>query len=245
MRARLLIAAGFLALMLARAFAGDAAERAILGFSPEGRYFAFEQYGVEDGSGFPYSEIFVIDLEADSWVEGTPVRNRLDDETQALGTVRRQALAAARPFLDRTRITDNARVLASNVLYQESADPRRMTFRGIYTAFGHLEPMGDGEDAISLAIEEIVLPAPKDCPAGDTPLAGFVLKARQGSGPYEEVHRDKDIPASRRCPLKYSLADAVSFASPDGRVQRLVALVNVFAYGFEGPNRRFLAVPVQ
>ena len=227
------------------ACAGDAAERAILGFSPDGRYFAFEQYGVQDGSGFPYSEIFLIDLNADSWVEGTPVRVRLEDESQSLEAARRQARAAAQPFLDKVRVTDNARILASNVLYERIEDPRRMSFRTFYTSFGHLEP-GEADDAeITLMLEEIVLPAPKDCPAGDTPLAGFVLKAKHGAGSFEEVYRDREIPAARRCPLKYSLSDAVSLLAADGRIQRLVAIINVFSYGFEGPDRRFVAVPLQ
>jgi predicted secreted protein len=244
MLARLIIAIALLAQApLARA--GDAAERDILGFAPDGRYFAFEQYGIQDGSGFPYSEIFLIDLTSDSWVDGTPVRIRLEDESQPLQTARRQALAAAQPFLDKARITDNARILASNVLYQASGDPRLMTFHTFYTSFGHLEPAESDEAEISLLLEEIVLPAPKDCPAGDTPLAGFVLKAKHGADRFEEVYRDKEIPASRGCPLKYSLSDAVSFAAADGKIQRLVVLVNVFAYGFEGPDRRFVAVPLQ
>jgi predicted secreted protein len=225
--------------------AGDAAERTILGFSPDGRYFAFEQYGIQDGSGFPYSEIFLIDLNTDSWVEGTPVRIRLEDDSQSLETARRQALVAARSFLDKARVTDNARILASNVLYETVDDPRRMSFRTFYAPFGHLEP-GETDDAqFSLLLEEFVLPAPKDCPAGDTPLAGFVLKAKHGSGAFEEIYRDREIPASRRCPLKYSLSDAVCLPAADGGIQRLVVLVNVFAYGFEGPDRRFVAVPLQ
>jgi predicted secreted protein len=244
MLARLLIAiAVFAHAQLARA--GDAAERDILGFSPDGRYFAFEQYGIQDGSGFPYSEIFLIDLSSDSWADGTPVRIRLDDESQPLQAARRQALATAQPYLDKARITDNARILASNVVYQSTGDPRQMNFRTFYTSFGHLEPVESDGAEIGLLLEEIVLPAPKDCPVGDTPLAGFVLNAKHGSDPFEEVYRDREIPASRRCPLKYSLSDAVSFAGADGRIQRLVVLVNVFAYGFEGPDRRFVAVPLQ
>jgi predicted secreted protein len=120
-----------------------------------------------------------------------------------------------------------------------------MSFRTFYTSFGHLEP-GEADDAeITLMLEEIVLPAPKDCPAGDTPLAGFVLKAKHGAGSFEEVYRDREIPAARRCPLKYSFSDAVSLLAADGRIQRLVAIINVFSYGFEGPDRRFVAVPLQ
>src|SRR4051794_38905355 len=37
----------------------------LLGYSPDGRYFAFEEYGLHDGSGAPYSDITIIDLNAD------------------------------------------------------------------------------------------------------------------------------------------------------------------------------------
>jgi predicted secreted protein len=227
-------------------FAADAAERQILGFSPDGRYFAFEQYGVQDGSGFPYSEIFIIDLDKDRWLEGTPVRVRLENESQALGEAREKALSEARKFLAGTRIEDNGRVLASNPVNQIVENPQHLVFRSHYTSLGHLEPVGEAdEDVITLTVEDMVLPTPVACPIGDTPLAGFVLKARRGSESVNEVHRDKSIPPSRGCPLKYSLSDAVAYASTDGRVQRLVALVNVFSFGFEGADRRFIAVPVQ
>jgi predicted secreted protein len=80
---------------------------------------------------------------------------------------------------------------------------------------------------------------------GDTPMAGFVLKAKRGNEPFAEVHRDTSIPSSRVCPLKYSLSDAVAFSGPDGRTQRIVVLVNVFSFGFEGADRRFIAVPLK
>jgi predicted secreted protein len=36
---------------------GDYADRTILGFSPDGGIFAFEEFGVGDGSGYPYATI--------------------------------------------------------------------------------------------------------------------------------------------------------------------------------------------
>jgi predicted secreted protein len=243
---RTLLAALLFCLSPGTSFAADAAEREILGFSPDGRYFAFEQYGVQDGSGFPYSEIFVIDLDKDRWLEGTPVRVRLDDESQGLGQARAKALEDARKFLKTARIEDNARVLASNPVSQKTEDARRLVFHGYYTSFGHLEPIDEqDEDVIGLAVEDVVLASPEGCPIGDTPMAGFVLKAKRGPEAFQEMHRDTSIPASRGCPLKYSLSDAVAFAGADGRTQRLVALVNVFSFGFEGADRRFIAVPVQ
>ena len=45
----------------ASARAGDVAELEILGFSDDGGVFAFEEYGVQDGSGFPYANRYYID----------------------------------------------------------------------------------------------------------------------------------------------------------------------------------------
>ena len=73
---------------LTTALAADAADRAIIGFSGDGRFFAFEEFGIQDGSGFPYANIYVIDLEKDRWVEGSPehieVRLRSSTTPQAL-----------------------------------------------------------------------------------------------------------------------------------------------------------------
>ena len=73
-----LLAAALLAtLPVAPGFAGDAAQLEILGFSKDGGVFAFEEYGVQDGSGFPYANRYYIDTTTDTFVKGTPVRVRL------------------------------------------------------------------------------------------------------------------------------------------------------------------------
>ena len=71
--------------------AGDVAQLEILGFSRDGKVFAFEEYGVEDGSGFPYANRYYVDTATDSFVQGSPVRVRLDDESAGLDAARRQA----------------------------------------------------------------------------------------------------------------------------------------------------------
>ena len=50
----------------------------------DGEIFAFEEFGVQDGSGFHFSTIYVIDTDTDSWAPGTPIRVRIDDETAPL-----------------------------------------------------------------------------------------------------------------------------------------------------------------
>lgn len=58
-------------LLISQASAADLAELGSTGFSDDGAYFAFEQYGIQDGSGFPYSSITIVDVKSDSWVAGT------------------------------------------------------------------------------------------------------------------------------------------------------------------------------
>jgi hypothetical protein len=83
---------------LATSQAAELAESAVIGYSVDGRYFAFEEFGIQDGSGFAYSNLFVIDLERDRWVPGTPVRRRGLDETERLFDVRAEAMAEAQPI---------------------------------------------------------------------------------------------------------------------------------------------------
>ena len=57
----------------AQARAGDGSAINVLGFSADGRYFAFEQYGEQDGSGSLYSTITAIEIAGDRLVKGMPV----------------------------------------------------------------------------------------------------------------------------------------------------------------------------
>jgi predicted secreted protein len=65
---------GFLACVLALAafmvFAGDAAVFQNLGFSPDGRYFMFAQYGAGESSSLPYAQIFTVDVARNRFVPG-------------------------------------------------------------------------------------------------------------------------------------------------------------------------------
>jgi len=65
---------GFLACVLAlaalQALAGDAAVFQNLGFSPDGRYFMFAQYGVSESDSLPYAQIFTVDVPRNRFVPG-------------------------------------------------------------------------------------------------------------------------------------------------------------------------------
>lgn len=236
--ARLAASLGF-ALLAAPALAGDAAAIDPIGFSADGRYFAYEEYGVQDGSGFPYDSIFIVDLIEDKWV-GTPVRARIDDESASLDAVRQKALAEARPQLDKLALTVPARPLLMN------ADDEVAT-SGMEASFGMF---GDGLDAprdpFTLKLETFASTTTEPCASYgmEDPVQGFALTLADSAGNAAEIYRDTAVPASRGCVSDYRI-HAVMSPFPFGvSASPLVAVIGVYSLGFEGPNRRFVTVPV-
>ncbi len=215
------------------AFAGDFAERAILGFSPNGAYFAFEEFGIQDGSGFPYANIFVIETATDSWVAGSPIRVRFENDAATVAAARAQAATQAAPLLSSLAIGTAGRVLASNPPTETSANPLAVDFV-LYGEAPSASPV------YSLALEELPLPA-ADCPDMGVPFMGFRLTLAASPGGVAVLNHDTRIPGSRRCPLGYGISDVVTYRPPAGDPVAIV-LISIFSVGFEGPDRRFLAV---
>lgn len=65
-----------------------------LGFSENGGYFAWEQYGVQDGSGFPFSSVTVQETEGGAVVWSR--RIMLEDDRQDLERARETCRMEAR-----------------------------------------------------------------------------------------------------------------------------------------------------
>lgn len=219
------------------AAAGDRALLDVIGYSEDGRYFAFEEFGIQDGSGFPYSNIFVIDLSADSWVGGSPFRLRTDADNAALQTTRRDNRQAADDALTEFGITEPAQVLAL-IGDGEPADATELHFGA--AGYGPGEVLGN----YSLGLDVF------EAKAGDAactsyteqPIVGFALTLGTDGNP-RELHRDTTVPKSRGCPLAYRLYGVVGMANT-GNIDGAVALISVYPLGFEGPDRRFIAVPI-
>ena len=107
--------AASLIVLFALALPAAAADRALinmLGYSADGNEFAFEQFGVQDGSGFAFSDVFVVDLVNDKWTYGTPFEVQAEDESKSLGEVRAEAIAKAQDKLDEYKIEVPVQILA-------------------------------------------------------------------------------------------------------------------------------------
>jgi predicted secreted protein len=225
-------------LLAAPALAGDRALLNIIGYSEDATKFAFEEYGVQDGSGFAYSSIYVVDLVADKWMYGSPFHVQADDETydRPLADVRAEAMSRARDKLSEAGISVPGEIYALIGDGVPDNDGKALQFA---------EPLccGPGqvqEPVYTLSLETFpVMPTEEYC--ADMNPVGYALSFSDGEATVE-LHRDgKTLPKSRGCTLDYRLYAVIEpFERTDGRV----AIVSSYPFGFEGPDRRFLAVPI-
>lgn len=233
------LAIGLLAAILGAAVptassAADAARRDIIGFSPDGTYFAFEEWGVQDGSGFPYSNVYVIDNRIDEWVPGSPFRALLQGDWAKPDQARTQARNAASSMLVQLGIGRKGRVVLSDPAEKLEAAARFLAF----TVPDEANARGLG--TVRLRITEHQLNR-AGCSFGNQ-LRGFVLQLEDAQGaPIRILHEDKDIPPSRGCPKGYGLSDVIVYPR-EGRGPVLIVIVSVYRFGFEGVDRRYIGI---
>jgi predicted secreted protein len=229
----------------------------VLGFSPDGRYFAFVQYGGYGDHSSYIAETFVIDTQRDRFVEGVPIRVIVDmreeneneaEELQDLlkNAAKRSAVVMSRYNISRpgTRLVKVAEAKSDEVL---SGSDRPTAGADAVTA----KHQKIGDLRLKLAAKE--LPWSKASKLGPHKEAGscakevdwangvgFRLTLEQG-GRETVLNDDKTIPASRHCVLGYGIAEVHAFDRPDGKVT-LAVLLGMDQRGFEGNDRVFLAV---
>jgi predicted secreted protein len=231
--------------------AGDGSAINVLGFSADGRYFAFEQYGEQDGSGTLYSTITAIELAGDRPVKGMPIAAIMDPDNPALGKeprekqlsdVRAKAAADAAATLRQLGVAGAGAQIAA-VLASRSRSPLgpehvRTAQKSTVTT---VTLPAFGPDARLVLREfDIALPRCKDLVSDEHPN-GFGLTLERKGRPTIHLSRDQTIPPARGCPEKYGIAEAHALPLPDGS-SALAVLVQYFYTAFEGPDRRFIVV---
>jgi predicted secreted protein len=223
-------------LIAGTASAGDVAQLEILGFNKDGSVFAFEEYGVQDGSGFPYANRYYIDTANDTFLKGTPIRVRLDDESASLDAARKRARDKGEPILGESELSANRGLTAGfNAVTELSADPHRMVVNP-RPVFPPIDP------ALEFRLEEIPMSGGDVCAGLGGETAGFRLlqvDALDG-GKTKLLHEDKSIPKSRGCPHGYGIGAVQTFSTSG--LSAYAVLIAVRGQGFEGPDYRWIAV---
>lgn len=225
----------FVALFAMPARAGDTALIEILGFSPDGRVFAFEEYGIEDGSGFPYSHRFYIDTSNDKFLANTPIRVTIEDEGATIEDARKRAKIRGEKVVADAVLGRNRGFTAGfNAVTELSADPFRL-------AVNPRPVVPPVDDPVEFRLEEVAMAPIERCDGlGD--IVGIRL-IRVGAAPGEQTelrHQDQKIPLSRGCPVGYRIGGLQTFFPDNGRPVYAL-LIAIRRYGFEGPDYRWIA----
>ena len=245
----LIVALIFVSAMLGTAKAGDIAKRHVLGFSPDGTYFAFEEFGIQDGSGFPYSNIYITNTRSNSWVKGSPFRVLLKDETDAdafvlqqrLITAREQALSQADAMLKKYNISMDGELLAHNPISEVDRNPKKVT------VFPGIDPYWQ-KQRLTFRLKDMAIETKRCKDYRPEAQTGYTLSVEHAAGKTKILHKDARIPTSRGCPKRYAISDIIKFvpkvdpsAKGDKKKVVYIVLLQVFSYGFEGDDGRYLA----
>lgn len=230
------------------ATAGDSAARKVLGFSPDGTAFAFEQYAVYYDSTESFIEIQVIDTRTDSFVSGTPLSARMgEDDQRDADVVRADFLSKAKPTLQRMQIGEPGKHFPGKPsidldevgIYQMAESPlakaQEFTLPG-----GRKAKLAIGEKALGKAS---CYGAGGRGTYGNVIVQGVTLTLALNGGQPMVLQSDKRLPKNRRCVTAYGIAEAWLHEAADGVQTLAVLLETVDAHEFHaGPNRRFMAV---
>jgi predicted secreted protein len=248
-----------LAISTGTAHAGDAAARRIIGFSPDGNYFAFERYGTLDAgaSDSGYSEIDIIDTRTDQFAGGKPILvvDETEESALTLEQARAQAAAQAAPLPAKYAIAARGeRKALDKFTFPDDMVGYNDIPRLEQASQQSLSPTNEELEVTSIQLDQILAGSTADCSSsfdaakradtsGKALAFRLTLEGPDGK-PFKVLHEDKAVPGSRNCLTSYGLSESYEF-TPDGKPTAVAVLVQRFSQGFEGRDRRFIAVTGQ
>ena len=230
---------GALSLVATAALAGDNAQIEPIGFSENGKFFAFEQYGEQDGTGAGYSEIFFVDVAKNSWTN-KPVRIRATEDTMA--------------YQDLEFCRDKARRGATRILLNNDIQPGTTGIAHLadYNAnFGYSFPgrtdfkFDAAGGSHTLTVSGTDVQGVVDWYGQNVQLMTLKLRLYNGesaidnSDPFSSsvvLQQDTKLPESRKYARNYSINGVYEYK------KSLVVIVGYDVAGFEGPDKRYIAV---
>lgn len=239
------LALAFLVVTSLSAQAGDAAARNVLGFSPDGKIFVFEQYTTEYEEDASFSEFVFVETLKDRYLPGTPIRIRVKgDDGLEESKARERAAAKAAPLVGKFTVADKGRHFPGKPsidldeigIYQTATEPLSQSL--------DLEFPGERKAMLSLAERGVGTAICKTARGVSTKyeVKGLTLTLTL-DGKKILLQDDRKLPANRRCVTAYGIAEAYLHTADDKSLT-LAVLVEVVDNddSHAGPNRRFMAV---
>jgi predicted secreted protein len=221
--------------------AGDFATFNFIGFSKDGRYLAFEEYGSQDGSGFPYSNIYIVDVAKNTFAV-KPVTVRIYKETATERLARSRARLGAASALKKLGIVagNTGKLVVSRVLtdisgnHFYSEDPDGVQKLNFAEIVGSMYRSGDWD----LSLKSIATKT-KECAYAEEDYKIYMLdlsvydRERQRT---ISLQKDSSLPASRGCPINYAVQHVYLYED------YVAVFINTYHMGFEGPDMRYMVV---
>ena len=215
----------------AAAMPGDEAELLVLGFSADGRYFAYAQSGREPETWYPYASVHAIDVTTDKWLPESPISLVLKDREKSTRDARREiGLSAEKRWgklgLDTPGVTLLERKPGQPI---DKGDEVEVTIPSVGPARVRLTPK--------------LLPA-EGCEGFAGESVGLVLDLLTFEGArIRRLQEDSRIPSSRGCPIGYAIAEVVVLERK-AKPPVIAVVFAVFKVGATGIDRRYLVATV-
>lgn len=215
----------------ATSWAGDAAQLRFLGFSESGKYLAFQEYGITDGEGATFVNLYLVDVENNYILdEGIETRDTSGQTTQqVLATNLQQAKNKLKEF---GIIADNVgEKMISRPFSDVGTDEKKARF-AIGTPLAGLQ-----HRTYQLTLNE------KDggvCTSAGVPISsrkfGLTL-LNEATKVSKILKKDVAFPQNDDCPTRYRIQDVYIYHE-----EFIAVFINSLSPGYEGENMRYLVV---
>lgn len=241
-----IVAVIFTAMTLAMSLPVMAAQNtqyAPIGYSEQGRYFAYEEFGTDADNGIAYSKIYLVDLVEITQVVGTPIISEGDLTKQTFAQIRQNTAAQANAILQSLEIIKPAVIVAmfgdGHYLEEKSSLVFGVPALDVFSPGTGRKPLGKYQ----LSLKSFETAAATNCTNfTQSPPLGFSLVI-ENFGASREVYVDKALPRSRQCPLEYEISAVIlPFGATD--ISQSVGIISVLNEGPAGLNRQFIAIPL-
>jgi len=220
----------------AAVFAGDYANLNFIGFSKDGKYLAFEEYGTQDGSGYPYANIYFVDVAKNAFA-GKPFKVAIEKETATEDAARAKAKNAAAAKMRQLKIVqgNTGTHTVSKLLNEMSLDGKNDWESGkvrFAEIIGSMYRRGD----YTLTLNEINTQT-KECEGYGDDMFRIELTLRNNEeNTVKTLQKDTTLTPARGCTIDYRIQDVYVYEG------QIAVFLNVFYIGFEGPDMRFMVV---
>jgi len=237
-RNHLFLAAAFMLSLSSAANGSNDTQIDFLGYSSQGRYFAYEEFGVSESPKVAFSQIYVVDLTQNTWVVGTPVRFEAFLSERSLMSVRGQLRANVRILLDGLEIDTPAVITALIGEGAPDKDAQELVFN---VPAQSTSKIGGTDFLLNLSTFETSSAFSCKETFGQEPIG--VSLALETRGDRLVLYEDAALPFSRGCPQEYAMKGVVMpFGASD--ISNAVAIVSVITREEDVLERHFLVIPI-